>query len=536
MPRTARHNCIFFSDNTAQVMGSSVTKNLIGILLLIVLAFAIGITAADSKKTAAIIIFAAAGLIGIVAMGKNVWMSLFVLIPIAQSFSLLPIPTYLLLVIPVFLYWCVLVLLGHAKFTWRKLPGADFLLFVFLLYMVSVIYRHPALDHVTCRLLGIQMQNITIHYEYHLCLFVLIFYITLSCIPMECKKLKKLIKWGIIIRVILLPFNCIYAAASSGTSVFTTSESVRFDAFAPLGLTLAILIYANSPFIRILTSPKNLFGLAISFFLIILTGYRNVIARFCYIMLFIALIKKEHMWVIAATLMGIASLVVINDRNTIDKLPYTAQRILTVVPWMDVNPSVLRETTHSESFRQVMWDWALDPRTGRIKDYIWGDGCVKNADLEARYKRATATITVDDAEEHVRGVLILSNEWHNGFIAVLKELGIVGVIMAIIINIYAFIITCRISLALRNTSMLKYFLAYTYELLYAYIVFFILPYSTRTILMHFVKLAIAKVFYWIAVEEGKINHKTQARKYVPALIQQNQSIPSGRSFSVSGPW
>ena len=524
MPRSARHNCIFFSDNTRQVMGSSVTKNLIGILLLIVLAFAIGVTAADSQKTAAIIIFAVAGLIGIVAMGKNVWMSLFILIPIGQAMPLFKIPMYFIYVIPVFLYWCILVILGHAKFTWRKLLGADLLVFIFLSYMVTVMYRHPALDYVTSNILNIKTDNLSRHFEYPLCLFVLIFYIALSCIPMEYSKIKKILKWGIIIKLsllLLVGYMGLGQESNEASMLSSTNQGarVRFGSFVTFAANLAVFTYSSASISQLLTSPVKMACLLLSTLLTVISGYRSALARIAYVILIITIIKREYLGIVIATFVALFTLTFINDPAILNRLPYTAQRTLALFPWMNVRSTIQTEAQGSSEHRTVLWQWALDPRTGKIKNYIWGDGCVQDTATKSRDSRAMARKDLEVSHED----LVRWNEWHSGFIAVLKELGIVGLSLTIIVIFYSFLTTCRIASALRNTSLLKYFLVYTYSFLHIPLTFFILPYSTRNTLLNLANFAILKLFNDIAIEKKLVSQHTGKKKYIPLLIQNSET-------------
>lgn len=502
-------------------MGSSVVGKFVGVIALIVLSFIIGIVTADNTKSAAMVICIVAGLIGVVAMGKNVWMSLFILVPIGQAIPIFYVSLYFLLVVPILIYWCILVILGHARFTWRKLPGADIIVLIFMCYMATVIYRHPALDYVSSGLLGLKPDTLSRHFEYVLCFFVLIYYVTFSCIPFERKKLIRVIKWGVLIKLALLLCMAIVKmdTESAGADMLSAANSgmrVRFSSFHTFALNLFIFVYASTPFHKLLFSPIKLSCILSAVALTLISGYRNNLAQIALLGFFITIIKKEYLAIICAFIVCMVTLVVINTRDTINLLPYTVQRTLAVFPWMDVNPSIRLDTDDSSEYRVVLWKWAMDERTGMVDDYIWGDGCTMKASDKDRHLRSFArynyAILTQERLAHL-------GEWHSGFIAIMKQLGIAGLILVISAHIYAFITAFRIAKALQGTPLLTYFLIYSYTLINS-ITFYILPAETVTFLKHLAAFSFLKVFYWIAVEEGRLIPNDKNKRYVPILIQQ----------------
>lgn len=504
-------------------MGNSVVRNLIGLLILIVLSFTIGIMAADSMKSAAIIIVAIVGLVGIVAMGKNVWMLLFLLIPFGEAFPLVQVKAYFFYVIPIFAYWCILAILGRAHFTWRKLPGADFIFFLFLAYMATIIYRFPALDQVTCGILGIKSTYYNLRYEYHLCVFVLIFYLAFSCIPFEKKHLFSVIKWGVIIKLVLLFFAaCLGVDQNMAETKENLSNTLmhgsRLGMFSTFAINLFVFAYASAPFQKLIQSPKAIAAILISICLILISGFRNRLGRLGLTLIGIAVIKREYLGFIVALCLGLFSLSLINSRDTLNQLPYTVQRVLGIIPWMDVNPSIRKDGENSSDWRFVMWRWALDPRAGYIKNYVWGDGCLFNV---AEYERNSRARRRKEITVGTQEVAASMRVWHGGFVATLQELGIVGLGIVMIAHLYVLFTTIRIGSALRKSPYLKYFLVYTYSFLQTYITYYILPASTYSFLIDLANFSYLKLFHWIAVEEGLIKPGRRGVKYTPLLIQED---------------
>lgn len=516
-------------------MGNSVVRNLIGLLILIVLSFTVGIMAVDSAKYTAMFIVAIVGIIGMVAMGKKVWMLLFFLIPFGEVFPIFQVKAYFIYIIPIFAYWCILTILGRARLTWRKLPGADIIFFLFLAYMATIIYRFPAIDHVTSNFLGIKPAFYTTRFEYHLCVFVLIFYLAFSCIPFEKKHLFTVIKWGVITKLVFLfVASCMgfdsQMAEAKETFTNTLMNSSRLGMFSTFALNLFVFTYASAPFQKLLRSPKAIAAILISICLILISGFRNRIGRLGLTFFGIIIIKKEYIGFTAAFCLGVCALSLINSRDTLNQLPYSAQRVMSIVPWMDVNPTIRKSGTASSDWRFEMWRWALDPRTGYIKNYVWGDGCTTSAAQGARDSRALTRKKIARGDQkHVARW----RAWHGGFIATLQELGIVGLIIVIIAHLYALITTIRIGSALRRSPYLKYFLVYTYSFLQTYITYYILPGSTYYFLIQLANFSYLKLFYWLAVEEGLLSTSRYNGKYTPILIQQGKNISTNQHMPVS---
>lgn len=523
MPRPARHNCVFIHI-TLYIMGSSITKNLMGFLVLIVLAFLVGIMAADSAKSAALIIFGVVGLAGVVAMGRHVWVLMFILVPIGQAIPVYQLPWYFVFITVLLIYWCMLSVVGHARFTWRKLPGADLFVFTFLAYMGVTIFRHPASSTIINNFLGIKTDLVTTGLEYPLTFAVLFFYIAYSCIPFEKKHLLKVIHWGVMLKLVLLFVSAIagYNAQVEETNVnvFFNSwagERVRFGMFTTFATNMCVYVYASAPVRQVLQSPSKLFLILLSLVLVVFSGYRNRLMRLGIIMIGVLIIKKEYMLILACFFTAVFSIIFINQTNLIDSLPYTIQRTVAGIPGVKVDTKIKNETSGSNEWRFVMWRWALDPRTNYIHDYIWGDGCTLNTREHARTHRAAARGTYDVKSQENQAFI---RAWHSGFIATIQELGIVGLCLTFIGHIYGFVMTIRIGTALRKTPYLKYFLVYTCTLLQNIITFYILPASTQNFLINLAYFGYLKVFYHIGVDNGYILPNQRKRHYTPLLIEQ----------------
>lgn len=214
---------------------------------------------------------------------------------------------------------------------------------------------------------------------------------------------------------------------------------------------------------------------------------------------------------------GILITFALSSRDTLSQLPFTAQRVLSVFPWVEATSSIKNETKASSDWRFEIWKWALDSRTGIVKNYIWGDGLVANSALHQRISRGTSRKEIQPTQQDIA---VQIRNWHGGFIAVLQEMGIVGLCIVTIGIVYAMMMSIKIGIALRNSDYFKYYCVYTAALMYSPFTFYILPATTATFFATIAGFAFLKVFHTIAVEEGLIKLDRNNRKYIPLLIQQ----------------
>lgn len=506
-------------------MGSSIVRNILGALALIILSFIIGIMAADSAKQAAIIIIGIVGIAGVVAIGKNAWMLLFIIVPIGQAFPVYQLPWYFVFVAILLIYWCFLAIAGHAHFTWRKLLGADLFVLTFLAYMAITIYRHPASSNIINNFLGIKTDLVTTGLEYPLCVAALIFYLAYSCIPFEKKYFQKVIHWGVILKLVFLFLAAIAGYNSqveeTGISLFDSAEPTpfrRFGMFTTFAFNLSVFVYGSASFRQIILSHTKVFLLFLSLVLVLLSGYRNRLLRLGIIMMGTMVIKKEYWIIITCIVTIVFSVLFLNITNATESLPITVQRVLAGVPGVQVNKRLKIDTSGSNEWRYVMWKWALDSRTNYIHDYVWGDGCTLDTRVHQRNSRSIVRKQLNPKTQEYGAQI---RAWHSGFIRVLQELGIIGLSLTFIGHIYAFIMTIRIGTALRKTAYLKYFLVYTYNFIQSIITFYILPASTQEFLISLAHFAFIKVFYHLAESEGLISPLfSNKKRYTPMLIQR----------------
>lgn len=498
-------------------MGSSITRNIVGALVLIVLSFIIGIMAADSAKQAALIIIAAAAMVGIIAMGKHVWITLFLLPPICR---LLPdfggMPVSYALYTAVLCYWSLLRMLGYVNFTWRKLIGADIIIIALTIIMGVAFYRRPASIDAINNLFGIDTDYIAGR-AFPVFVFSLIQYICFSCIPFKRNAILKCLKWNLILQL-----ACTFILGLSslrGAVAHENSDYLQYGMFREFGEIIFITVYCSAPFFKLIVSPKAIVALSISAITIFFSGFRSMLAQFGLLVIAVCIVKKEYYALIISFIIGVISIGLLHASDSLKELPFQAQRTLCVIPGLAVEQGIRAGTDASTNWRVEMWKWALDPRTGHIKDYMLGDGF----GIEAAYQRRSMRSVM-------RGDLVHGDQkdfaklrvWHSLFIDTLQSVGYLGVFVIYGAVLYATFVMYRINTRLRDTPFFIYSMLYTSRISVFAIYFFLSTHSLYSFLVILMShLAYLKVFHNIAVDEGKI-FKGKKTKYVPMLIRQQQ--------------
>lgn len=499
-------------------MGSSIVRNIIGAILLIVLSFIIGILAADSAKEAALIIIAVAAVIGIIAMGKHVWITLFILPPI---FSILPslggLQSSFILYPVVLCYWVLLRLLGYVKFTWRKLIGADLFVLTLTILMGVAFYRRPASIDLINNFLNIKTE-FTAARAFPAFFFSLISYLCLSCVPFQKKIFLKLLKWNLILTLVITFTTGLFPLF--GTLSSDEAETSRYSMFRTFSEVLFIAVYCGAPFTKLMVSPKAIFAIFISLAATVFSGFRSILAQFGLLFIIVSVIKRECYVIGISLAVGVITLCILNASDTLNKLPFAAQRALCAIPGLSLDSNIKKATNSSTDWRVEMWKWALDSRTGHINNYVLGDGFGIEKAYQLRSKRA---IMKGDLRYGDNYHFAKTRLWHSLLIDTLQSVGYLGLFLIYGCTLYATFVMYKVNTALRDTSFFVYSMIFTCRIA-IYTVYILLATSQLssfldTLLSH---LAYLKVFHSIAVDEGKMVSMGKKAKYVPLLIKQQQ--------------
>ncbi len=500
-------------------MPNAIVRNVLTSIFLVVLCFVIGVQSAESAKASVGIIIALVGCVFLIWMGPRVWTLIYLLPPLI---ALLPLPGKLQEIPVIFLvsgvvllYWILLWLMGYVRFKWRSLWIMDLLVLLMFIYMVISYMRHP----VSMAILGYDAEYIG-GKEYVWTIIATLHYIAVSCIPCTYEQGRKVLNWAVKLSVgaAILSVVLSLLGIRGGTDITELGDAAantRFGMFVQLGVYGIYCLYGMNPIMRVLTSPKLLFGCLLSLCGIVISGAREVLMGNCFIIAALAIVKRE-LWCI--TLLGLlvyGGLIYLSTEGVIKSFPHGIQRSLSVLPGIEIERDIQEGAQHSSDWRIVMWKWALDKRTGYIRDYTWGDGFGQSVDYLRRETTAMmrGTSLYGDQE-----FFASTGVWHSGVITTIHRLGYVGLTLVSLIYLCGVFMMFRVCISLKGTPLyfpsIFFCMGFAGELPIYMISAGTLPYFFRDYMM----LAFIKLFYCLGREQGFIIPWQLRQRYVPLAI------------------
>lgn len=507
-------------------MGNNGVKSIVLIAILVVMSFLIGSQISNDKMVSLGIVAASVGLFLLLYLGARSWWLLFLVPPVFGLLPLnIPIPIGILLAAVILVYWSLLNLMGYARFQWRTLWGMDIPIFALVLLTAISFYEHPSsfllFEHV------FETESETIGgKEYVLCLFGTIAYITVSLLPLDYKDCSKLAKYRFWLACGCLIIGLAKSVLMPGSSdmedemdLADQASGTRFMLLMPLGFFAASYIYAAFPVLQLIRKPFYLVLLFAACGGVILSGWRNRLIELCLRFFVIAAIKKELTLLICLGSFAYGTLLFLSNEQLLDDLPFGVQRSLCAVPGVHVRKDVEKTAKGSSDWRVVMWHWALDPRTGYIKDYVWGDGF---SESRADMRR--------DSIAHMRGTLQRGKQqtfakrgvWHSGWISSMHRLGIVGLVCIIIIQLSVIFHFYRLCFLLwkvdKQTGL--YYVVVVISLIARIPLYHLSAGTPRNIYASMLSYATLKLYYCCTKEHFKPRVQDSFGRYVPLLIQE----------------
>ncbi len=222
-------------------------------------------------------------------------------------------------------------------------------------------------------------------------------------------------------------------ARSSLAGATFEAEGGRLEGGKDLGPLLAAAAYGFFRPIHTLLPWKVLpFLLGTGAVLLtLLSGYRSIMARLA--MFFIAgtLIRRKTLDLVIVTMLGMAGLAGLLASGLTANLPHGAQRILSVIPFADVDPVIRAGAQGSADGRFDMWVLALT--TDRFIQNKWlGDGFAYRADEQ----RAKFELTTGSSKVFSKGMGFIessmaSGSYHGFHVETIRFTGAFGLACAI---------------------------------------------------------------------------------------------------------
>ena len=506
-------------------MAQNIVGKIVACLLMVLLCFVIGAQAAESAKSTLMLVVGLVGVVFMLVVGTRSWMLLFLLPPLLNA---LPLPggiqiigTGPLVACVVLPYWIFMWAMGYVRMRWRGLFLLDFIILLLVVLMVAAFIKRP----VAIQALGLDFDNIGGR-VYFVAIGAVVYYIALSCIPVSHQQACKVFNWAVWVGLACSILGAVFGLAGFESKDETQGlgdamQGSRFGALIPLGTYVSLFIFACYPLNRILFNPALLFGMLVSFACIALSGFRSFMVSQVMVLTFMAFVKKELTKVVILGVLTYGGLLVLSASDSLLSFPHGIQRTLSIVPGMKVRENARNDAEGSTDWRVVMWEWAMDPRTGYIKDYIWGDGFGMSQSDQQRKFRAVMRGEKDNLRRLAQEGFAEEGQWHSGWITAIHRLGIVGLVVVEIFLLYAWLLVLRVCVSLRGTP------------LFVPSLIFLMPFSTSPMMFNLAggtidevfanvaTIAKAKLLFCIAREQGLIVPWTQRKRYVPLMIEQH---------------
>lgn len=511
-------------------MGSGVLKTIVVLILLVALAFVAGSMAADGLKQALLPSMFAIGVMVMLCMGRNCWILAFILPPLLtlMNFGGGKMPLAHLVSVALLGYWLVMCVMGYAKMTWNKLPVIDFAVFIFCVYFLSTWFAHPVklnafVNHITDE--GYAQVGGA---EYIWCITALMTYIYISILPLSFERLGVTLKWvvalSVVVSVLVAVKTMIRPQVDEMGEAMALGEAIQSSRFAGLdgtGKSICLLLFCKYPILGIVCSPWKLALCLLGLAGIAVSGFRSRILYVGLMCILIQLYRRQFIALLFCAVCAYAGVLVLSTTVPMERVPLGIKRVFTAVPGVDVKDKRLaQKAQHSLDWRYEMWEWAMDPSKGYIKDYIWGDGFA----LDSRQYRLER-ININRRKIFMGSNVLFARRgvWHSGWVTAIHRLGFVGLSLTVLFQLLVCVYVGRLCSYIRGVPNYEYYYFILIPIIPEVILF---HYSAGTYISFFSMfhgLSIMKLAYSLAIKEGYMSPMFQKQMYVPMMLQEVES-------------
>lgn len=512
-------------------MGSGLVKTIVVLILLSALAFVVGSLSSDGLKSA----LAPVGLlvlgVSLMCLGRYSWVLVFVLPSAASALDvsfIKQLPVAYVASFCLLVYWLMMYTMGYVKVTWHKGTVIDVATLIFSLYFAYTWVMHP----VTVKALVNEITDTGYAMiggkEYIWLVFALFTYIFISIIPMDMERMGKLLRvcfWITIFFMVISVAKGVMHGGARPVDPEATGGAARVSNFVPLGFALFTYVLCKYDIVRILSSPWKLIVVAASVFGVAMGGFRNHILQLGLMGLFAQFLKRKLLLTLLPCGVCYVVLLFLGGVGTFDSVPYGVKRVLTAVPGVDVNDSrIAVEAKASLNWRYQMWDWAMDPSSGYIKDYTWGDGFGQSAYWYRLYRIGLNRGNVRYGDNKI---FAKQGLWHSGPITAIHRTGYIGLCLVSLWALVAVFYTVRVCLFVRNYQYSEYFQYYLFTMLAVVFRFFVTAGTFIDIFEGYFYLALVKMLFSLGIKSGEIKPLFNRHNYVPLMVKAIEDVQHG---------
>ncbi len=512
-------------------MGSGLVKTIVVLILLSALAFVVGSLSSEGLKSA----MAPVGLlvlgVSLMCLGRHCWVLVFILPSAVSALDiaiLTELPAAYIVSSFLLVYWLVMYIMGHVKITWHKAVAIDIVTLIFSLYFAFTWVMHPVTVSAFVNQITDTGYAMIGGKEYIWLGFVALTYIFISIIPVDVERMGKILKvafWISLFFLFITTAKGVLFGGEEQPEAVVEGESSRYGYFIPLGFAIFTYIVCKYDIVRILCSPWKMILLAASTFGISMGGFRNHLLQLALLGLFTQFLKRRLLLSLVPCAVCYVALVLLGNGGMFESVPYGVRRVLTALPGVDVNDRrVVSAAEGSLDWRYQMWEWAMDPSSGYIKDYTWGDGFGQSSYWYRLYRinLNRGKVRYGDNE-----IFAKQGQWHNGPITAIHRTGYVGLVLVSLWALVAVFYTVRVCFYVRNLKHSEYFLYYLMSLLLVVFRFYWAAASYGAIFHGYFYLALVKVLFSHGVKNGYIKPLFSKQNYVPLMVKAIEEVQHG---------
>ena len=499
-------------------------RSLIVFLLLAILAFIAGSLASENAVGALAPTAIVLGLFFLIYLGKNCWVLVFIVPPVLNEVNLsflkgFPVP-YLVCGVVLF-YMLILYMMGYIKIKWNGILMIDVITLVFCLYFVSTYIRHPVTLNVLTSITDYGYAEVG-GKEYLFLVACMLSYLALSIVSVKFDTLLKTLKWAFLISAFFVFFNTLRGVMTGSITLGDEVSNSRFGAFAGIGQLTFRYLLAKYSFMGVVLSPVKLVIVIVSLLALLLSGFRTLLISSVFYSFAITCIYKQLFVFIMMGMFVWGGFVYISHEaeEFVESLPFGIQRALSVIPGVVVSEKAAREAKQSSEWRLEMWKWAMDPSTGYIKDYVWGDGYGRSMYVE---KLRTTALSLGIIREDNK-IFAARGLWHNGAIHLIHRLGYVGLSIVYIWNIIILIYIYQLCCYLRPIEGKEYIYIIFVPVFEAAVTVWFLPTESIVFICRLYEVALYKIIYLSFKDAYPMLIPDSRTKYTPQIFHElNQS-------------
>lgn len=496
-----------------------VIKSVVIFLLLAVFSLVAGSMVADSAKEAIIPALLVAGVSALIYLGKNCWWLIFIAPPVISAFGFMPnMPVGYGVCAIVLLYWLLLSFLGHARLTWNGVKGLDIVTLILVLYFLSTWVRHPVTINAFTSIYDEGDVNIG-GQDYIWCVGAVVFYLTLSLITLSLSSVIKLLKIAFWLLFLVLFFQAVKESLFSSPPVLSNSgeeTDMRSFPFFTCGVKLSEFLFAKYAIVGILISPYRLVLLLAAVYSIAKAGFRSPLLTLFVYAGVSSFFHRQIFYFLGSVLVAWMVLVGLSRSHVLSEASHGVQRVMTVLPGAYVGDSNAKYSAQSSlDWRKELWALGWNPKSGYIKDYVWGDGyglaksyLKRNSVLYSRGELGTG-----DLDYYAK-----SGMWHHGGLSVIHRTGYVGVAVLALWMLCCSFISARCCLYARVYQEKEYIYMLALPLIGSPLLFWGSATGWYFVFAaNFYGIAIVKVIYSLMIREGVMSPCLSHNIYVPMI-------------------